>query len=194
MKPERRKNMRRILMVALFVLAVVSIFQLFHSAVAQDLAHDGSSSEMVVQELDAGDIGPAAVLTPKTKIYGTWGQNNVNSGGYYYMTYKFLNTSDYSCCTNFYTYFGIAKDGNYTMKVTILEQEAGVWVPATEGWPAFTDPMKWTSKKVPYTSGYYGISHHVHFLNPGLKQYKFQIIRPSDGAVLAQNTINFDVY
>jgi hypothetical protein len=172
--------MRKILIAVLLVLVMMV------PAFAQ---HD-EPSELVIKELDAGDIGVAAAVAPKTKIYGTWGQN---SGGYYYMTYKYDGTSN--CCTNFYTWFGIGKTGNYTIKVTMLEKNAsGAWVSASEGWPGWTDPMKWIQKKVAYTAGYYSISHHVHFLNPGQKQYKFQICRPSDGAILAQNTIFFDVY
>lgn len=183
--------MRKILMVTLFLLAAVSFFQLFHSAAAQDLAHDAISSEMVVQALDAGDIGLAAATAPTTKVYGTWGQNA--TAGYYYMTYKYDGTG--ACCTNFTTYFGIAKNGKYTINVTMLEKKpSGLWGPAQEGWSGFQNPMKWVQKKVAYTAGYYGIGHHVHFLNPGPKQYKFQIIRPSDGAVLAQSTTYFDVY
>ena len=177
--------MRKILIAVLLVLTMTI------PAFAQ---HDGPS-EMIIKELDAGDVGVAAAVAPKTKIYGTWGQ----SGGSYYMTSKFLNNSDFSCCTNFYTYFGIAKDGKYTYKVMMLEKNAsGAWVPAREGWPdppyPDNDPMKWIDKNIPVTAGYYSVSHHVHFLNPGSKQYKVQIIRPSDGVILAQNSIFFDVY
>lgn len=173
--------MRKILIAVLLVLAMVV------PAFAQ---HD-APSEMVIKELDAADAGLAVALAPKTKVYGTWGQNA--SGLYYYMTYKYDGTG--SCCTNFTTWFGIAKTGDYTIKVTMLEKSAsGLWIPASEGWPGFINPMKWIQKKVPYTPGYYSSGHHVHFLNPGQKQYKFQIIRPSDGAILAQNTIFFDVY
>jgi len=173
--------MRKILIAVLLVLTmVVPVF-------AQ---HDGPS-EMVIKELDAGDFALAAAIAPKTKVYGTWGQNQ--NGGYYYMTYQYNGTG--SCCTNFTTWFGIAKTGDYTIKVMMLEKsDSGLWIPAEEGWSGFTDPMKWVQKKVPYTAGYYRIGHHVHFLNPGQKQYKFQILRPSDGAILGQNTIFFDVY
>jgi hypothetical protein len=176
--------MRKILIAVLLVLAMVV------PAFAQ---HD-EPSEMVIKELDAGDVGILAEVAPKTRIYGTWGWN-VNADGSYWFTYKFLNTSDYSCCTRFYTYFGIAKAGNYTIKVLMLEKNAsGAWVPASEAWPGFVDPMKWVEKQAPYSPGYYNTYHHVHFLNPGLKQYKVQIITPSDGAILAQNTTFFDVY
>ncbi len=180
--------MRKILIAVLLVLVM---------AVPVFAQHDGPS-RMVIKKLDAGDVGvAAAAVGPKTKIYGTWGMN-VESDGSYWFTYKFSNTSDYTSCTEFYTYFGIAKAGNYTIRAMMLEKNAsGVWVPAMEGWNPnveFDDPMKWTEKKVPFDSGYYSADYHVHFLNPGQKQYKFQIVRASDGAILVQNTIFFDVY
>jgi hypothetical protein len=173
--------MRKILVAVLLVLAM---------AIPAFAQHDGPS-EMIIKELDAGDVGVAAAVAPKTKVYGMWGQKS--SGGYYYMTNKYDATSD--CCTNFTTWIGIGKDANYTIKVIMLELDAtGTWVPAREGWPGFGDPMKWITKNAPYTAGYYSIAHHVHFLNSGQKQYKVQIMRPSDGAILAQNTMFFDVY
>jgi hypothetical protein len=150
------------------------------------LGEDRAETEMEV------DATIAALSIYKTHI--NWANFYNLSYGYQWFTYEFYSTSSFDCCTQANVYFTIGKEGYYTIKTTMFEKNSGgVWVPADEGWPGWsTDPMMYSTGKVLFTPGYYSLSYHFHFENPGMKRVVTKIIQ--GGVVKSTFTGYIDVY